>query len=492
MTTRTLTKHAAQGLTRRAALYCRISLDREGAGLGVARQEEDGRALARRLGWAVTEVYVDNDTSAYSGKPRPAWNRLIAGVRAGALDAVVCWHVDRLTRSPRELEDVIDLADRHGLALATCTGDIDLSTPTGRMVARMLGAAARHESEHKGERQRRQVRQAAEAGKVAGGGHRPFGYAADRVTMIESEAVVIRECAARLLGGESLNSVCRDLNARRIITTTGKAWQTISLRSMLASARISGRREIKPLGSYTGGRPLLGEITADVAAWPAIIAPADSDRLRTLLSNPARRTSPGTGRKYLLSGILHCGHPECGRPMVARPRSDASKGAARYLCRNDPGAVGCGRMMIHQEHTDDHIRDLLLDTLNSPEFVQRLRHRDQAPDDLHARIRDDEDELEALAADRGSGEISRAEWKAARAPIVARLDAARERLATSTQTNALDGFVGSYDEMLVRWEAANLSQRRAVVTAVLEKVIVHPAAVRGQFDPNRLEPIWRA
>ena len=155
---------------RRAAVYCRISMDREGAGLGVARQEQDCRARADRLGWSVAEVYVDNDVSAYSGKPRPAWNRLLADVRAGSVDAVICWHVDRLTRSPRELEDVIDLADRHGLALASATGDVDLATPTGRMVARMLGAAARHESEHKGERQRRQIRQAAEAGKVAGGG----------------------------------------------------------------------------------------------------------------------------------------------------------------------------------------------------------------------------------------------------------------------------------------------------------------------------------
>jgi site-specific DNA recombinase len=142
-------------------------LDREGAGLGVARQEEeDCRALAQRLEWTVAQVYVDNDTSAYSGKPRPAWERLLADVRAGAVTAVIVWHVDRLTRSPRELEDVIDLADRHGLALATVTGDVDLATPTGRMVARMLGAAARHESEHKAVRQRRQARQAAEAGRT--------------------------------------------------------------------------------------------------------------------------------------------------------------------------------------------------------------------------------------------------------------------------------------------------------------------------------------
>ena len=130
----------------RAAIYCRISQDRAGAGLGVTRQEDDCRMLCERRGWTVTEVYADNDVSAYSGKPRPAWQRLISDVQAGNVGAVVGWHVDRLTRSPRELEDVIDLADKHALELATVTGEVDLSNPTGRLVARMLGAAARHEA----------------------------------------------------------------------------------------------------------------------------------------------------------------------------------------------------------------------------------------------------------------------------------------------------------------------------------------------------------
>jgi site-specific DNA recombinase len=88
----------------RAAIYCRVSQDRAGAVLGVTRQEEACRALGERHGWGIAEVYADNDVSAYSGKPRPAWQQLISDVQAGAIDAVVGWHVDRLTRSPRELE----------------------------------------------------------------------------------------------------------------------------------------------------------------------------------------------------------------------------------------------------------------------------------------------------------------------------------------------------------------------------------------------------
>jgi DNA invertase Pin-like site-specific DNA recombinase len=464
--------------------------------LGVARQEEDCREKAKQLGWPVGDVYVDNDVSAYSGKPRPAWQQLLAHVESGTVDAVLSWHVDRLTRSPRELEDVIDLADRRGLALATVTGDIDLQSPTGRMVARLLGASARYESEHKGERQRRQIQQAAEAGHQVVGGRRPYGYALKRgtgritATVDPIEGPIVVECARRVLAGESIASVTRDLNQRGVLTSAGNSWNRITLRRMLCSASISGRREHIPTDSYEGVRPLVGEIVSTESDWPGIISVEDSDRLRALLTRPDQRLTTGGARKHLLSGILHCAR--CGQPMVG----PSSRGVLRYVCNKNPdgGKGACGRMFITAAPVDEHVRDLVLTALDSPEMATRLRQREAPEPDLHARIRADEDQLEALAADHGNGEISRNEWKAARTPIVARLDAARERLATSTQTTALEGFVGTVQDMAARWEASNTSQRRAVITAVLEKVMVHPAAVMGRnrFDSDRLEPIWRA
>jgi site-specific DNA recombinase len=88
------------GTTRRAAIYARISRDREGGGLGVDRQRDDCRALAARLGWDVVAVYTDNDLSAYAGKPRPGYRALLDAIDAGQVNAVIAWHPDRLHRSP--------------------------------------------------------------------------------------------------------------------------------------------------------------------------------------------------------------------------------------------------------------------------------------------------------------------------------------------------------------------------------------------------------
>ncbi len=398
----------------RAAIYVRISQDRTGAGLGVARQEHDCRALCERKGWDVAGVYPDNDVSAFSGRPREQWRRLLADIAAGRIDAIVCWHVDRLTRTPRELEDVIDLHDQRSIDLATVTGEVDLATPTGRLVARTVGAAARHESEHKGERRRRAARQAAEQGKPARSGQRGYGYAPDKVTVIEHEAEILRECARRVLTGESVRGVAADLNTRGIHTATGRAWTPTSLRGVLISARISGRREYTPIELYQNNtRPTTGEITA-TGTWPAIITPARSDRLRALLTAPGRGPAT-TARRYLLSGIFRCGI--CGHPMHGRVHN----GKPRYQCIKDPGKPGCGKMAVYAHLADDEARDKILTALqeSTPLLPALIRHHQAEAhtgdsEDIGAKLRDIDAQREELAAAWAEKEIDKKEWLTAK------------------------------------------------------------------------------
>ena len=109
------------------------------------------------------------------------------------------------------------------------------------MTARVVGAVAGAESEHKSERIRRQREQAAAAGRFHGG-RRSFGYEADGVTVVEAEAVLIREAAGRFLAGESLREIATDFNEREIPTASGGTWGVSSLRSVLSGPRAAGRR----------------------------------------------------------------------------------------------------------------------------------------------------------------------------------------------------------------------------------------------------------
>jgi DNA invertase Pin-like site-specific DNA recombinase len=231
-------------MTRSAAIYCRISKDRIGAGLGVDRQLSDCQELAARLGWTVAAVHTDNDISAYSGKPRPGYRALLADVEAGRADAVIAWHTDRLHRSPAELETYIEVCERRTVPThCVKAGALDLTTASGRMTARILGAVARQEVEHSVERIRGQKMQAAQAGKYRGG-RRPFGYEADGVTVRPAEAALVLDASRRVLLGESLSSIVREWNAAGIAVSTWHPplqpflqWTPTALQRVLRRAR---------------------------------------------------------------------------------------------------------------------------------------------------------------------------------------------------------------------------------------------------------------
>lgn len=195
----------------RAAIYLRISLDREMDGLATDRQREDCEKLARFRGWEIVEIYVDQSISASDKtKKRPAYLRMVQDYEAGLLDAIVCYDLDRLTRQPRELEDWIDRAESRGLLLVTANGDADLSTDGGRMYARIKAAVARAEVECKGARQSRAHIQRARQGRPPKG-VRPLGYATSG-EVIEHEAEAVKAIYTAFLRGDSFQGIARALS----------------------------------------------------------------------------------------------------------------------------------------------------------------------------------------------------------------------------------------------------------------------------------------
>lgn len=460
----------------RTGIYARISSDRDGTQLGVKRQIADCEKLAESKGWSVVRHYVDDDISAYSGKPRPAYRELVQDIETKALDAVIVWHLDRLHRQPKELEEFFEIVDAAGgTKLASVTGDVDLSTHDGRFTARILGAVARKESDDKSRRIRRKAQELAEAGRIGGGGSRPFGYESDRKTIREQEAAIVRECAARFLAGDSLRALCADLNARGIQTVSGGEWRTPVLRRMLMSGRISGQREHH------------GELVAQ-AEWPGIITPADTSRIRAILASPERRKN-GNPRRYLLVRLLKCEH--CGAVMVSRPRDD---GARRYICAGGVNFSGCGKTYILAETLEQFVVEAVLARLDSPELARQLAAPTDDPDATYWQKEVDEADaqLVELARLHGEGSIRVTEWLSARKPVERRREAATRELRRLSRTEAIAAHIGQAAELRRSWATLPLSRQHSIVAAVLDHVQVGPAR-RGfnRFDPSRLTPVWR-
>lgn len=305
------------------AIYARLSLDKAGSGLAIERQVAE---LREHFGLgADVPVYPDNDISATSGAPRPAYRRLIGEMEAGRVRKVYVWHTDRLWRVPRELEDFIDAAEAHGVTtLAKQAGLADLSTPGGRMSARIGVVMAKAEVELKAERQKSANLQKAQAGRPYITGRRPFGFARDGIHHVDNEAEAIRKAARDVLSGVSLRSIGKRWNEAGMTTTAGNEWRSAQVRSVLMNPRIAGIRRYRPRSR--GKDPK--QVEEFPASWEPII-PEDLYRaVAALLSDPARRTTPDTGvRKFMLSGIARC-----GKCLARVDSSRSSSGARLYKC----------------------------------------------------------------------------------------------------------------------------------------------------------------
>ena len=462
----------------RAGIYARISSDREADGLAVARQLADCESRAAQSGWRVAGRYVDSDISAYSGRLRPEYRRLIADIGAGLINGVIVYNLDRLHRQPKELEEFIEVCRQAGIEsnLASCQGHVDLSTHHGVLTARLLGAVAAMESDDKSRRIQRKHEQIAQEGRPSGGGSRAYGFEPDGLSVRESEAVVILESARRALAGESLRSIATSMNERGIVSAQGGAWAPQSLRRILLSARIGGMREHQ------------GEIIAK-AAWPAIITSAESAQLRVILTDESRRTNR-SARRYLLTRLLRCGL--CGQTLVSRPTAD---GTRCYVCAKGPGFGGCGRMSVRAQALEEFVIESVLYRLDSPDLAAALAGAPAAPDVERVRIEVEEarTQLAQLAQDYGELVVTRGEFLAARAPVEARLQSAQKRLAKLSHSSAVSDYVGDADLLRERWADLPLTGQHAVVAAVLDHLIVRSAR-RGynRFDPKRFEPVWRA
>jgi site-specific DNA recombinase len=454
----------------RAGIYVRISQDRTGLAAGVARQEADCRALCERVGWEVAAVFSDNDVSASSGRRRAGFEALKDALRGGTINGVVAWHPDRLTRKIAELESLVDLLNETRAKVQTVqTGTWDLTSASGRMQARIIGAAAQYEAELKGERASRKALEIAEAGMPNGGGPRPFGYEADGVTVREDEAAMIRQAAVDVLNGRGLTRI-----ANSWPPVTGQRWDSRGVKRVLLSPRVIGLR------AHRG--------STYPAVWPAVLEPDVQEAVRAVLTDPARDSRPARPRSYLLLGLAKCG--ECGRNLEGKPDHQSGR---RYVCVKERG--GCGGV----SRRSDPIEELVIGRV-----LRKCQDSDRRPatstidPEATAKVRGLEARLAQLEAwyEEGKFDDDPAHYLRLHTRTKGALAAAQaavELVPVEWQLGPAEGgWRRVVDPWRAWWEQADLTQRRSLLAEHLEAVVVH-RALRGRntFDPDKIELVWR-
>jgi DNA invertase Pin-like site-specific DNA recombinase len=487
-----MTKHS-----NRAAIYARISHDpaktndeddqsprKGGDGLGVQRQEQDCRELAAHRGLTVTQVYVDNDTSAYSGRRRPQFDDMLDAMKNNQFDVLLCWHTDRLYRSMKDLERLIEVAEAQHVAIrAVQGGELDLSTSAGRMVARILGSVARQESEHMSERRISANEQKAQAGKWQTA-NRAFGYTWQGEPL-EPEASAVRKAALDVLAGKSIQGVAREWNTVGLLTTMagkthtnphtkkeftiGGLWSAPSVRRLLVNPRYAGIKTHR-------GKTFKGD-------WTPLIDARTHKGLVALLSDPKRVKCTSFERKYIGSGLYVCGICGDGTTMkaampgspTARPNNRKSRA---YVCRKRSHLLRAG------EPLDAYVTAWVLEVLSRPKARLRLDNQDIDLDSVGVQREALVQRKDAVRRAHNAGSLEEAEYLADLADLASQIAQCDTALAAATRTSPAAALVAAGKQIWQRWQAMTPTEQAQAIDEIAV-VTVLPATRKGAgFNPS--------
>ena len=461
----------------RAAVYTRISLDRSRKRAGVERQRADCEALCAAQGWHVVSYFEDNDRSAYSGRERPAYGRLVDAVVSGEVDAVVAGHQDRLWRNVIEQQTFLALGRESGLKLvATPSGNFDPDDADDEFVSTIQAAASKRESAATARRMRRRQLEKAQRGEFHGGG-RAFGHTKDRRRLVKREAALIRDAARRLLAGESGSSIVREWQDRGVKTVRGGRWRLDTLTALLAQPRLAGLRVHH------------GQLYE--ATWPPIIDREAHERLRAIFDRRRNGPAPRPSR-WLLSGFLRC--TKCGASLTAQKQTTST--SARYAC--PPRTVGgCAGVAVRAGLVEAEATRRVLDYLDSEDFARalaRMQHRTGNGDlgDLAEKLTRDRARLAELGDMLADSEIDRDEYRRLRDRVEARIVTTGSRLARASDTGPGLRYARQGEVLRQAWEELTLEERRTIIGAVVEHFVIQPATPpRNVWRPERVLPVWR-
>lgn len=466
--------------TNEVAAYVRASKDRKGDRWTLETQVKRIKALAVAREWKIVEVYDDNAVSATKKRGKgTGWARMLKDAEAGRFSMVVAVDMDRLLRSTKELNTLIDM----GLRVVTIDGAIDLSTADGEFRATMLAAIARFETRRKAERQVRSNARKREEG-IPASTWKAFGWTKEG-ERIDKEAEAVEKAFRSFLGDKplSIRGIRDDLNKDGHKTARGSEFSVDAVRYLLANPMYAGYIKHYKTGELypvKGGRfpPIVSEQT-----WRAAVL--------KLEDNVRRAAKQGNQPKYLLSTIGLCG--KCGATLVSGTNSRKQPtyrcGERFHLTRQrEPvdamvteavltrlSSVDVHDLVMPQEGTGAEREELLTERNALIERVKELSPllRDvhqpvleitAAINDVKARI----DEIDAELLDRSVSVTAK---------LLADVD---ETVGTAARREVVE----------LKWKALDMERRRMLVDELMTVTIEPIVPGRVRFDPNliRIDP----
>ena len=359
-----------------AALYARVSSDRQDVDLSVSAQLRALKEYAKANGYSVAREYVDE---AESGRvaDRPQFREMIEeGSQPKApFKVILVWKFSRFTRKREHAVAFKSMLRRKGVRVVSITEHAD-DSPTGKLMEAIIESVDEFYSENLAEDVVRGMREAASRGFFLGS-KAPFGYKRVKVSdgvkerptleIDPAAAPVVKELFQSSLRGNGLMEICKTLNDRGI-TNRGKRWYKGGLHYLLTNEAYTG--------TAVWGRTTKGEKAQDPVrvegAWPALVSREMFNAVQEAMRDraPKVRKPARVGSRFLLSGLLKCG--VCGRPYSGQGAKSGQ--FAYYICGTlfREGAGTCSARYLNAPRVEDFVVEKIRERILTEETIVEL------------------------------------------------------------------------------------------------------------------------
>ena len=480
-----------------AALYARVSSERQDVDLSVAAQLRALRDYAQRNGYLVAREYVDE---AESGRiaDRPQFSRMLdeASKPEAPFKEILVWKFSRFTRKREHAVAFKSMLRRRGVRVVSITEQAD-DTPTGKLLEAIIESVDEFYSENLAQEVVRGMREAATRGFWMTT-YAPYGYRRvyvqdgikkrPKLELNPPADAVVRRIFDMVLQGRSILDVTKTLNAEGIPTTNGKKWLKTTIHTMLDNEAYTGTL-VWGAKARDGAPPVRVE-----NAHPAIVSKRDFQRARKLLAsrapkkmNPRRASSP-----YLLSGLVKC--ETCGKAMTA---AEAKSGRYTYyichsLLKRGKGTCETPRLnaksfekLIVSEIrenvlTESNIRDLvkLLDEEMdgvAREQRERLENIDEELEDVKKRLGRIWQVIETTDIEMADASERIREHRERKEKLEIAAEEARALLSDRRQfLDSADTIAAFAAEMSEFLKSSELTETKAFVRSFVKEIVVKP------------------